>query len=104
MNKKNQSILDLKKHVDQQVRVKFQGGREVIGTLKGYDQLVNLVLDSVKEIIRDPNDPYKLTNKTRDLGLVVCRGTSVMCICPSKGFEEIQNPFMVLNEEQIQME
>ncbi len=67
MNKKNQSI------VDKEVRVEFQGGREVIGTLKGYDQLVNLVLDSVKEIIRDPSDPYKLTNKTRDLGLVVCR-------------------------------
>ena len=98
--KKNQSILDLKKHVDQQVRVKFQGGREVIGTLKGYDQLVNLVLDSVKEIIRDPNDPYKLTTATRDLGLVVCRGTSVMAICPLNGFEAISNPF-ILDEEQV---
>ena len=98
--KKNQSILDLKKHVDQQVRVKFQGGREVIGILKGYDQLVNLVLDSVKEIIRDKNDPYKLTKETRDLGLVVCRGTSVMCICPQNGFEQIANPF-ILDEEQI---
>lgn len=26
----------------------------------------------------DPSDPYKITDKTRKLGLTVCRGTSVM--------------------------
>ena len=28
------------------------GGREVIGTLKGYDPLVNLVLDDTQEFIK----------------------------------------------------
>ena len=32
--------------------VKFSGGREVTGTLKGFDQLMNLVLDDVEESVR----------------------------------------------------
>ncbi len=73
--------------------MKFLGGREVIGILKGYDPLVNIVLDKAQEIIRDPRDPYKQTENTRELGLVVCRGKSVMLVCPQNGFEEIKNPF-----------
>lgn len=67
--KKKENILDLTKYMDKEITVKFNGGREgmhpylqvyanpanhqsVTGTLKGYDQLMNLVLDSVKEITR----------------------------------------------------
>jgi len=42
----------------------------------------------------DPDDPYKLTDDTRQLGLVVCRGTSVVLICPVDGMEAIANPFV----------
>ena len=64
---KKENILDLTKYMDKQVNVKFNGGREseflhpnsdsglqflVVGTLKGYDQLMNLVLDDVKETMR----------------------------------------------------
>lgn len=91
---KRDPILDLAKFVDQSVRVKFQGGREVNGILKGYDQLVNIVLDDCVEYIRDPNDNYKLTDETRTIGLVLCRGTSVMLISPLDGSMEIANPFI----------
>ena len=43
---------------------------------------------------RDPDDPYKLTQDTRHLGLVVCRGTAVTLICPMDGMESIANPFV----------
>lgn len=78
----------------QEVRVKFTGGREVTGVLKGFDKLLNLVLDDTKEYLKDPEDPYKLLDDTRALGLTVCRGTTVMLICPAEGFEEIANPFL----------
>lgn len=42
----------------------------------------------------DADDPYKLTEETRMLGLVVCRGTSVVLICPVEGMESIPNPFV----------
>lgn len=54
--------------------------------------MINLVLDDCVETLRDPNDPYSLTDKTRKLGLVVARGTSVMLIMPSSR-EEIANPW-----------
>ena len=85
--------MDLKKHLDKEVRVKFQGGREVKGILKGFDPLVNLVLDETVEFLQDPDDPYTITEKTRKLGLIVCRGTIVMLISPVDGMEEIPNPF-----------
>ena len=80
------------------------------GRLKGFDTLVNLVLDECIEYIRgkkhaeaalysvtlcsDPDDPYKLTNETRQLGLIVCRGTAVTLVCPCDGMMEIANPFI----------
>ena len=56
------------KYVDTKVRVRFQGGREVEGVLKGYDKLDNLVLDECVEFMRDLNDPQIVTEKTRNLG------------------------------------
>ncbi|CAH1179010.1 unnamed protein product [Phaedon cochleariae] len=83
--KRKESILDLSKYLEKPIRVKFAGGREASGILKGYDPLLNLVLDSTSEYLRDSDDPYKLTEDTRELGLVVCRGTSVVLICPMDG-------------------
>ena len=34
--KKKESILDLSKYLDKEIRVKFQGGREAQGILKGW--------------------------------------------------------------------
>ncbi|KAL6514973.1 Sm-like protein lsm7 [Orobanche gracilis] len=64
------------------------------GTLKGYDQLLNLVLDEAVEFLRDPEDPLKTTDQTRRLGLIVCRGTAVMLVSPTDGTDEIANPFV----------
>ena len=61
-------MVDLAKYVDTKVRVRFQGGREVEGVLKGYDKLDNLVLDDCIEYMRDINDQYTLTEETRKLG------------------------------------
>lgn len=66
----------------------------VTGTLKGYDQLLNLVLDEAVENEREQDDPLKLSGKTRQLGLIVCRGTSVMLVSPTDGTDEIANPFL----------
>ncbi|XP_026469175.1 U6 snRNA-associated Sm-like protein LSm7 [Ctenocephalides felis] len=92
--RRKESILDLSKYLEKSIRVKFGGGREAAGILKGYDPLLNLVLDNTTEFLRDPDEPYKLVEDTRTLGLVVCRGTSVVLICPQDGMEAIQNPFI----------
>lgn len=99
MSKPKESALDLAKFVDKGVRVKLAGGREVQGILKGYDQLLNVVLDEAIEYLRDPEDPQTVTDQTRTLGLIVCRGTAVMLVAPSAGMEEIANPFLAKEEE-----
>ncbi|CDU23151.1 related to snRNP protein [Sporisorium scitamineum] len=88
---KKEAILDLSKYIDQKIRVKFAGGREVFGILKGFDQLMNLVMDEVTESLRD--EEGNVTDKTRNLGLVVLRGTALTVINPADGFESIENPF-----------
>jgi len=47
-----EAVLDFAKYCDQRVRVRFQGGREVDGVLKGYDKLDNLVLEDSIEYLR----------------------------------------------------
>ncbi|ORY27372.1 hypothetical protein BCR39DRAFT_538531 [Naematelia encephala] len=84
--KKRESILNLAQYVDKSIRVKFMGGREVTGTLKGYDQLLNLVMDDVIE-------EFENGMPTRSLGLVVLRGPNVVLISPTDGSAEIANPF-----------
>ncbi|CAL5219974.1 g1911 [Coccomyxa viridis] len=91
---KKENALDLAKLIDKGVRVKLSGGREVEGVLKGYDQLLNLVLDETIEYARDKDDMLKTIDETRPMGLVVCRGTAVMMVSPTAGTEELaQNPF-----------
>ncbi|WJX81964.1 Sm-like protein lsm7 [Trifolium repens] len=70
MSGRKETVLDLAKFVDKGVQVKLTGGRQVTGTLKGYDQLLNLVLDEAVEFLRDPDDPLKTTDQTRSLGLI----------------------------------
>ncbi|KAK6438621.1 U6 snRNP-associated protein Lsm7 [Oleoguttula sp. CCFEE 5521] len=93
--RKKESIIDLNKYVDKQITVKFSGGREVTGTLKGFDQLMNLVLDDVKEATRDEEG----NTSTRNLGLLVARGTLLVLISPVDGSEEIENPFVQAEDD-----
>jgi len=56
---------------------------------------MNLVLDDVKETMRDDDG----NETTRTLGLVVARGTLLVLISPVDGSEEIENPFQQPAEE-----
>jgi len=85
---KREAILDLSKYVNERIRVKFTGGREVTGILKGYDQLLNLVLDEVEEQVQEPEVHI------RSLGLTVLRGPTITLLSPVDGLEEISNPFL----------
>ena len=78
--------------------MKFFGGREgtvylnlriVVGVLKGYDQLMNLVMDDVEELLHNPADG-ETTGQRRSLGLAVLRGTNLTLISPMDGFEMIE--------------
>ncbi|KAI7761373.1 hypothetical protein LZL87_002188 [Fusarium oxysporum] len=98
---KKENILDLGKYMDKQITVKFNGGREVKGTLKGYDALMNLVLDDVHEVVRanTMTTDDEGNDSTRSLGLVVVRGTLLVLVSPVDGSEEIANPFVQAEDD-----
>ncbi len=49
---------------------------------------MNLVMDDVHEALRDADG--NVGEKTRNLGLVVLRGTALTVINPADGFESIE--------------
>lgn len=61
---------ELKKYLDKRVEVQLNGSRKVMGTLRGYDVFLNIVLDEATE--SKPNG-----EKVR-LGMCVIRGNSVV--------------------------
>lgn len=77
------------------------GGRLVTGVLKGYDQLMNLVLDNTIEYLRDAeDDTVILKDQTRNLGLTVIRGTMLLTLSPTSGAEIISNPYEPYDNEE----
>ncbi|KAL8442912.1 hypothetical protein Emag_006197 [Eimeria magna] len=93
-SKEPRSVIDPSKFLNKKVRVKFSGGREVEGTLKGHDAVCNLVLDDTEEFMRDPEDTSRLLESTRSLGLIVARGSAIVLISPVDGIQSIENPFI----------
>lgn len=96
------ACLDLNKYLGTNIHVKFFGGREISGTLTGFDPLLNLVVDNALEYLylRDVDDKRRITDKTRSLGQVVCRGTTIVVISPHDEIEAIDNPFTAHGEEE----
>ncbi|KAL8215274.1 hypothetical protein R6Q57_004723 [Mikania cordata] len=62
---------DLKKYMDKQLQIKLNANRTVVGTLRGFDQFMNLVIDNTVEV----NGDEKI-----DIGMVVIRGNSVVIV------------------------
>lgn len=56
------------------VLIKMKGGKAIRGTLKGYDQHMNLLLENSQELLDEGNSV--------DLGTIVVRGDNVVIISP----------------------
>ena len=56
------------------VLIKMKGGKVIRGTLLGFDQHMNLLLEESEEIIEE--------GKTNNLGTIVVRGDNVVIISP----------------------
>ena len=47
-----ESIINLQNYMDKEIRIKFNGGREITGILKEYDTSLNMIIDSCYEFLR----------------------------------------------------
>lgn len=58
--------------MDKRIFVQLNGSRKVTGTLRGYDQFLNIVLDDVVE--------EKKSGEKEKIGQIVIRGNSVVML------------------------
>ncbi|RKP15443.1 hypothetical protein BJ684DRAFT_18219 [Piptocephalis cylindrospora] len=63
---------ELKKYMEKKLMVQLNGSRKVIGTLRGYDPFMNIVLDSCVEEKRNGDKVA--------IGMVVIRGNSIVSL------------------------
>lgn len=63
---------DLKKYMDKRLAIKLNGNRTINGTLRGFDQFMNLVLDETVEQVT--------ATEQNSIGMVVIRGNSIVMI------------------------
>ena len=90
---KKASILDLSPHMGKKVRVRFQGGREVVGVLRGYDPMVNIVVDEAVEYLRSAEDPYVASGETRARSAGSCAAATNVTMCaPEEGLRGDRQP------------
>ncbi len=65
----------LSENLGKTVLVKLRGDRLLRGTLRSFDQHLNIVLEEAEEI---------LENGTRKLGMLIIRGENVIFISPAE--------------------
>ncbi|XP_024887975.1 small nuclear ribonucleoprotein G isoform X1 [Temnothorax americanus] len=63
---------ELKKYMDKKLSLKLNGGRRVVGILRGFDPFMNMVIDESEEKCKD--------GTTNNIGMVVIRGNSVIML------------------------
>ena len=64
----------LDESINKKVLIKLKGGKTITGTLQGFDQHMNLLLDQSEEI---PSE-----GDSKSLGSIVVRGDNVIMISP----------------------
>ena len=64
----------LDESIDKVVLIKLKGNKTIRGSLLGFDQHMNLMLDGSEEITGD--------GESNDLGTIVVRGDNVVMISP----------------------
>ena len=64
----------LDESINKNVLIKLKGGKTITGTLQGFDQHMNLLLDQSEEI---PSE-----GDSKSLGAIVVRGDNVVMISP----------------------
>mmetsp|Transcript_102734 Transcript_102734/g.297000 ORF Transcript_102734/g.297000 Transcript_102734/m.297000 type:complete len:97 (-) Transcript_102734:84-374(-) len=69
------------KAIGSQIWILLRGTKEVMGTLRGFDDYVNLVLDDAVEFTPDPNDKGKIIRTKLDTEILL-NGNQIAVLIP----------------------
>lgn len=81
---KSSAAPELTKYIDKPLEIKLVGNRQIKGTLRGFDQFMNLVIAGTSEISGSDEN---------EIGTVVVRGNSVVMMeCMEHVGRTVYNP------------
>lgn len=84
-------IIDLEPLLNTQVSVRLISGRDVTGTMAGYDQLLNIVIEDAT--VKSPGSvTISGEEETTTLKKIVIIGRMILAFQPMSGYELIENP------------
>ncbi|KAF8768110.1 small nuclear ribonucleoprotein G-like [Argiope bruennichi] len=63
---------ELKRYMDKKLHLKLNGGRRIVGILRGFDPFMNLVIDEAMEKTKDGGQ--------NAIGMIVIRGNSIVLL------------------------
>lgn len=69
------------KAIGSQIWILMRGSKEIVGTLRGFDDYVNLVLDDAVEYSMDPRDKNKVV-KTDLESEILLNGNQIAVLVP----------------------
>jgi len=69
------------KAIGSQIWILMRGSKEIVGTLRGFDDYVNLVLDDAIEYSQDPRDKTKVI-KTELKSEILLNGNQIAVLVP----------------------
>uniref|UniRef100_A0A0N5A1S9 Small nuclear ribonucleoprotein G n=1 Tax=Parastrongyloides trichosuri TaxID=131310 RepID=A0A0N5A1S9_PARTI len=70
---------ELNKYLNKFVDVKLTGNRHVSGTLRGFDSFMNIIIEGATEHLK--------SGETKEIGIIVLRGNSVVIMEPRERIE-----------------
>jgi small nuclear ribonucleoprotein len=70
----NMAAQMLEESIGKTVLIRLRGGKSVRGTLQGFDQHLNLVLEKAEDVTD--------ADEIQELGLIIVRGDNVVMISP----------------------
>lgn len=84
-------IIDLEPLLNTEVSVRLVSGRDVTGTMTGYDQLLNIVIEDAT--IKSPEAVTASgEEETTTIKKIVIIGRMILSFQPMTGYEIIENP------------
>ncbi|KAK0563712.1 hypothetical protein OC861_004661 [Tilletia horrida] len=78
---------ELKRYLDKRVAISINGGRKIVGTLRGYDVFLNIVVENAVEQVHPIKGNLNLWKDGSPCGTVVIRGASVTLL---EGLEPVK--------------
>lgn len=75
------------KAIGSKIWILMRGSKEVVGTLRGFDDYVNLVLDDATEYTPDPSDRSKII-KTKLGTEILLNGNQIAILVPGSSPED----------------